>query len=92
MASTHGTENVGPAKEVRIEIDSPKSEPEQSQDDFPDIRIYSDLEEFNKNLPSTVTLLKAPNRVNVYLIGTAHFSHESKSKFQDPLTTLRHFY
>lgn len=29
------------------------------------------------NLPSTVSLLKAPNRVNVYLIGTAHFSLES---------------
>lgn len=85
MASTR-IENVGLAsslqgpsgKEVHIEIDSPRTETAQSneQSDF-EVKVYDRIEDFNDNLPSTVTLLKAPNRVNVYLIGTAHFSRES---------------
>lgn len=82
MTST-GIENVGLAsslqgsgEEVRIEIDLPKDESVHS--DFADLKVYGSIEEFNKNLPVTVTLLRAPNGVNVYLIGTAHFSHESQ--------------
>lgn len=34
-------------------------------------------DDFDSNLPSTVTLLKHDN-IKVYLVGTAHFSEESK--------------
>lgn len=37
------------------------------------------IEEFDKNLPETVTLIKTPNGSKVYLIGTAHFSEESQN-------------
>ena len=37
------------------------------------------LEEFDKNLPHTVTLLRAPNGSRVYLVGTGHFSVESQN-------------
>ena len=38
-----------------------------------------DLEEFDKNLPHTVTLLKTPDGARVYLVGTGHFSIESQN-------------
>lgn len=42
------------------------------------IKIYDSIEEFEKNLPSTVTILQCPTNGNkVYLVGTAHFSAES---------------
>lgn len=47
-------------------------------DSFKDLKVYETIEEFNKNLPDTVTLLRAPNGNNVYLVGTAHFSEESQ--------------
>lgn len=37
------------------------------------------LEEFDKNLPHTVTLLRGPNGARVYLVGTGHFSVESQN-------------
>ncbi|XP_033233151.1 traB domain-containing protein isoform X2 [Drosophila pseudoobscura] len=43
-----------------------------------DIKIYDTLEEFDQNLPSTVTLLNTPFGSKVYLVGTAHFSEESQ--------------
>lgn len=45
--------------------------------DFPNIKIYDSIKEFNENLPETVTLLTMPNGCNVYLVGTAHFSEKS---------------
>lgn len=65
---------------VTIDID-PKpetSEPLIRKEEFQDLKIYDDIEEFNRNLPDTVTLLKTPNGNNVYLIGTAHFSEASQ--------------
>lgn len=40
--------------------------------------MYGSLEEFEKNLPHTVTVLDTPFGSKVYLVGTAHFSHESQ--------------
>jgi len=42
------------------------------------------VENFDENLPSTVTLLTTPDGVKVYLVGTAHFSIES----QDDVSTV----
>lgn len=42
------------------------------------VKIYKNIEEFDKNLPQTVTLLKTENGSKVYVIGTAHFSHKSQ--------------
>jgi pheromone shutdown protein TraB len=66
---------------VTIDIDlNPKStsQPLIVAENFQDLKIYDDIEEFNQHLPETVTLLKAPNGNNVYLIGTAHFSEASQ--------------
>lgn len=43
-----------------------------------EIKIYDSLEEFEKNLPSTVTVLDTPFGSKVYLVGTAHFSEDSQ--------------
>lgn len=50
-----------------------------------EIVIYDTLEEFDQNLPSTVTLLNTPFGSKVYLVGTAHFSEES----QDDVSYVR---
>lgn len=42
------------------------------------LKIYDTLEEFERNLPSTVTILNTPFGSKVYLVGTAHFSEESQ--------------
>lgn len=86
MASTR-LENVAlassiqkPADQVTIDIE-PKAGPSQPLivvDHFQNLKIYESIEEFNKNLPDTVTLLRTPNGSNVYLVGTAHFSEESQ--------------
>ncbi|XP_058465490.1 traB domain-containing protein [Malaya genurostris] len=43
------------------------------------IKIYSSIEEFDRNLPDTVTLLTTPEGSKVYLVGTAHFSENSQN-------------
>lgn len=44
-------------------------------------------DDFDNNLPETVTLLKhEPTGAKVYLIGTAHFSNESKQDVTRVLT------
>uniref|UniRef100_A0A182JZB0 TraB n=1 Tax=Anopheles christyi TaxID=43041 RepID=A0A182JZB0_9DIPT len=42
------------------------------------IPLYATLEEFDRNLPDTVTLLTKPDGTKVYLVGTAHFSESSQ--------------
>ncbi|XP_055850897.1 traB domain-containing protein [Episyrphus balteatus] len=42
------------------------------------IHVYDDIEEFEKHLPHTVTVLTTPFGSKVYLVGTAHFSEESQ--------------
>lgn len=41
------------------------------------VRIYDTIEEFEANLPTTVTVLDTPLGSKVYLVGTVHFSEES---------------
>lgn len=43
-----------------------------------EIKIYNTIEEFDANLPETVSLLTTPYGSKVYLVGTAHFSLESQ--------------
>lgn len=43
------------------------------------LKIYGSLEEFDRNLPDTVTLLTTPEGSKVYLVGTAHFSESSQN-------------
>lgn len=47
-------------------------------DSPPSIKIYDSIEEFDKNLPPTVTLLYNEFGSKVYIVGTAHFSRESQ--------------
>lgn len=42
------------------------------------MKMYPSLEEFDKNLPPTVTLLQNEYGCKVYIVGTAHFSKESQ--------------
>lgn len=44
-----------------------------------EIKIYDTVEEFERNLPKTVTILNTPFGSKVYLVGTAHFSEESQN-------------
>ncbi|KAJ6645743.1 TraB domain-containing protein, partial [Pseudolycoriella hygida] len=43
------------------------------------IKIYETTEEFNQNLPPTVTLLRNQYGCKVYVVGTAHYSLESQN-------------
>lgn len=42
------------------------------------IKMYKSIEEFDENLPPTVTLLTNELGSKVYIVGTAHFSRESQ--------------
>jgi hypothetical protein len=70
--------------DVAIKIDEP-----QQERDFPNIKIYDSIEEFNANLPETVTLLRMPNKCNVYLVGTAHFSEKSSEDVANVIRNVR---
>lgn len=59
------------------------------KDDFADIKIYDTIEEFNQNLPETVTLLKMPNNVTIYLVGTAHFSEKSQEDVANVIRNVK---
>lgn len=66
---------------VSIDIEAPKAGPSQPliiAESFPDVKIYDSIDDFDKSLPDTVTLLHAPNGNKVYLVGTAHFSEASQ--------------
>ncbi|XP_030239307.1 uncharacterized protein LOC115562273 [Drosophila navojoa] len=54
-----------------------------------EIVIYDTLEEFDQNLPSTVTLLNTPFGSKVYLVGTAHFSEESQDDVSYVIRNVR---
>lgn len=54
-----------------------------------EIKIYDSLEEFDQNLPSTVTLLNTPFGSKVYLVGTAHFSEESQDDVSFVIRNVR---
>ncbi|XP_017039789.1 traB domain-containing protein [Drosophila ficusphila] len=54
-----------------------------------EITIYDTIEEFEQNLPSTVTLLNTPFGSKVYLVGTAHFSEESQDDVSFVIRNVR---
>ncbi|XP_043068256.1 traB domain-containing protein isoform X1 [Drosophila bipectinata] len=54
-----------------------------------EIKIYDTIEEFEQNLPSTVTLLNTPFGSKVYLVGTAHFSEESQDDVSYVIRNVR---
>ncbi|KAH8264158.1 hypothetical protein KR038_003870 [Drosophila bunnanda] len=54
-----------------------------------DIKIYDTIEEFEENLPTTVTLLNTPFGSKVYLVGTAHFSEESQDDVSYVIRNVR---
>lgn len=53
------------------------------------ITIYDTVEEFEQNLPSTVTVLDTPFGSKVYLVGTAHFSEESQDDVSYVIRNVR---
>lgn len=62
-------------------VSTSKIDPESLPEDTistDNIKIYSSIEEFDKNLPSTVSLLTNEYGSKVYIVGTAHFSRESQ--------------
>ncbi|XP_061387883.1 traB domain-containing protein [Musca vetustissima] len=54
-----------------------------------EIKIYDTIEEFERNLPSTVTVLDTPFGSKVYLVGTAHFSEESQDDVSFVIRNIR---
>lgn len=81
MASTNRLENVVLASTLQKQTEQSVTIDVEAlivPDTFQDIKIYESIEEFNANLPDTVTLLKTPSGNNVYLVGTAHFSEASQ--------------
>lgn len=72
---------------VKTESDSSSSEPVSEKSDHLYEIVDSDVsstgsnkldDDFDNNLPETVTVLKHTNGAKVYLVGTAHFSKESQ--------------
>lgn len=59
--------------------DDELTEPACSQNDKGTIKVYNSLEEFDRHLPDTVTLLTTPEGSKLYLVGTAHFSESSQN-------------
>lgn len=53
------------------------------------IHIYDDIDEFDRNLPPTVTLLRTVNGTKVYLVGTAHFSRASQTDVSVVIQNVR---
>lgn len=74
------TEPNGNIKLTSNSIEQPETKRE--------IKIYDSLNEFEKNLPSTVTILDTPFGSKVYLVGTAHFSEESQDDVSYVSTAL----
>lgn len=71
------------SSEDEIEIDDNDDDKSSSSqtyhtDEGRSIKMYNSIEEFDKNLPDTVTLLTSPSGNKVYLVGTAHFSEQSQ--------------
>lgn len=67
------------SKEIQnLTADDALSSPDEQPTPFDNIKEYGSVEEFDKNLPHTVTRLMTANGSVVYLVGTAHFSRESQ--------------
>ncbi|XP_055905504.1 traB domain-containing protein [Eupeodes corollae] len=53
------------------------------------IHVFDDIDEFEKHLPHTVTVLTTPFGSKVYLVGTAHFSEESQDDVSYVIRNVR---
>ncbi|XP_037949120.1 traB domain-containing protein isoform X2 [Teleopsis dalmanni] len=60
-----------------------------SRDTRKEIKLYESLDEFENNLPSTVTILNTPFGSKVYLVGTAHFSEDSQDDVSYVIRNVR---
>lgn len=47
------------------------------------------IDEFDNNLPDTVSLIRCPNGSKIYLVGTVHFSIESQNDVSKVIETVR---
>lgn len=57
--------------------------------DVDNIKVYDSIEEFDKNLPPTVSLLTNEFGSKVYIVGTAHFSRESQDDVSVTIRNVR---
>lgn len=87
IQSRNQTINVAVAETFAAESNATSEDTNDIDDAVPEeiqpvtkreIKIYDTIEEFEENLPSTVTVLDTPFGSRVYLVGTAHFSEESQ--------------
>jgi hypothetical protein len=67
------TPKTSPIKPTQNEVEETNSGPVVRK-----IEIYDSIDEFEQNLPNTVTLIKTPYGSKIYLVGTAHFSVKSQ--------------
>lgn len=82
-------ENNTKTANSETEQDDPKPQLDDKEKKIPrTIEIYPTIEEFEANLPPTVSVLTTPYKSKVYLVGTAHFSEES----QDDVSFVRIIY
>uniref|UniRef100_A0A182QP76 TraB n=1 Tax=Anopheles farauti TaxID=69004 RepID=A0A182QP76_9DIPT len=77
-SGTSGTSRTSGEKDSRDTTANISQLPVEGISDSGAIPLYASLEEFDRNLPETVTLLTKPDGTKVYLVGTAHFSESSQ--------------
>ncbi|XP_055381018.1 traB domain-containing protein [Condylostylus longicornis] len=77
--------NVGPKLVKQKNIEEITRNPASQRQ----IKIYETIEEFEKNLPQTVTVLTTQCGSKVYLVGTAHFSEESQDDVSFVIRNVR---
>jgi len=59
-------------------VSTPDEDPPSEDSTLADSEVENLMMNTVKELPNTVTVLKAPNGVDVYVVGTAHFSQQSQ--------------
>lgn len=83
-------ENNTKTANAETEQDDPKPQLDDKEKKVPrTIEIYSTIEEFEANLPPTVSVLTTPYKSKVYLVGTAHFSEESQDDVSFVIRNVR---
>ncbi|XP_031637880.1 traB domain-containing protein-like [Contarinia nasturtii] len=66
------------SNEILLEVNETIDISELKKMDTLNGTLYDEVEEFEQNLPPTVTLLETEFGSKVYIVGTAHFSKESQ--------------
>lgn len=98
IQSRNQTINVAVAETFAAESNATSEDTNDIDDAVPEeiqpvtkreIKIYDTIEEFEENLPSTVTVLDTPFGSRVYLVGTAHFSEESQDDVSYVIRNVR---